>query len=138
MNGFHLVNVIFHVSCGAAGLGIGLVPMLTAKGGTTHRRFGKYFEWFAGMVIGTALLGIAFGSPPPALIAASLSASYQYAGSLRALHLKGRAPNAWDTLIACASLACIGWMFTVMGPGTASWTPAIGYSTLGYVSSLAL
>jgi hypothetical protein len=72
------------------------------------------------------------------LVAATLSAGYQGMGSVRALALKGRGPGLADALLALAALLGCGLLLLAMGPGTASWRPAIGYSTLGFVGSLAL
>lgn len=131
-------NVIVHVAAGALGLALGLVPLLTLKGGYHHRIWGRWFVGLAAITIATAGIGVLSGAPPPALVAATLSAGYQFTGSLRALALKGRAPGVIDGLLAVVALILIGVLLATMGPGTPSWSPAIGYSTLGYVGMVAL
>ena len=131
-------NVIVHVGAGVIGLTVGLVPLLSRKGGAVHRRWGRRFGWLAAIVVATACLGVLMGSPPGALIAVALSAGYQLVGGIRALYLRGRVPNGWDAALAIAALMLVAWLLMTMGPGTASFTPVIGYSTLGYVATIAL
>lgn len=133
----HAINVIAHVSAGALALLIGLAPLLSEKGGMRHRGFGRVFVAFGAVVLGTALIGVVFFDPLPPLIAAALAAGYQYLSSLRALALKDRGPGAIDAALALAALGGCAALYLFMGPGTASWTPAIGYSTIGYVGAVA-
>lgn len=132
------INIAVHVSMGAAGLVCGLWPLLSTKGGQIHRRSGRVFVIMAGVVLGTALLADIFLHEPVPLLAASLSASYQYVSSLRSLALRDRPPSAVDALLACAALAGCAWMVLSKDAGTASWTPMIGYSTAAYVACIAL
>ncbi len=114
------------------------MPLLSIKGGAAHRRWGRSFAWLAALVVGTACFAVLFGSPPGALVAVTVSAGYQLIGGLRALQLRDRAPNGWDAALAIGALLLIARMLLTMGPGTASFTPAIGYATLGYVAAIAL
>lgn len=132
------INLAVHICMGAVGLICGLVPLLSTKGGSIHRKSGRVFVILAGVVLGTALLADAFLPEPIALLAASLSASYQYISSLRALVLRTRGPSTIDTLLACAALVSCAWLVRSMGAGTASWNPMIGYSTAAYVACIAL
>lgn len=134
----HVVNVWVHVGAGAIALFIGAIPLLTKKGGALHRRFGRIFVAVGAVVLASALVGIVFFDPPPALVAASMTASYQYVSGLRALHLKQGGPKLVDAALALAGLAAAAALFVFMGPGTSSWTPAIGYSVIGYVTTIAL
>lgn len=134
----HMLNIWVHIAAGAVALALGAIPLLARKGGILHRRTGRAFVAVAAVVLGTALIGDVFFSPPAPLIAASLAAGYQYCSSLRALSLRERGPGWVDVLLALIGLGgCIA-LFAFMGPGTESWTPAIGYSTIGYVSVVAL
>lgn len=131
-------NIIVHVAAGGLGLVLGLVPLLTLKGGYHHRIWGRWFVGLASITIATASIGVLSGASPSALVAATLSAGYQFTGGLRALALKGCAPGVIDGLLAVVALVLIGVLLATMGPGTPSWSPAIGYSTLGYVGMVAL
>lgn len=132
------VNIVVHVSAGALALAVGLVPLFSSKGGPRHRRWGRVFVLFGGIGIGTAVIGLFIASPPMALVAATLTAGYQYVGSLRALALRDRGPGVVDAALACATLALAVLLLYRMGPGTASWSPMIGYSTLGYVTAVVI
>lgn len=134
----HAINVWTHIGAGALALAIGLISLGTRKGGAVHRRAGRIFVGFAAVVIGTAIVGVVFFAPPPALIAATLAAGYQYLSSLRALALRDRPPGVVDAVLALAGLAGCAALYFAMNTGTASWPPAIGYSTIGYISCLAL
>jgi hypothetical protein len=113
---------------------IGAIPLLTSKGGILHRRFGIAFVAIGTVVLMTALIGDVFFNPPAPLIAASLAAGYQFCSSLRALSLRDRGPTWIDAGLALIGLGGCAALFGFMGPGTASWTPTIGYSTIGYVA----
>lgn len=49
--------VIAHVICGATGLVIFWVPVLTRKGNARHKQWGKYFAWSM-LATGTAAMGM--------------------------------------------------------------------------------
>lgn len=134
----HEINVLAHISAGALALLIGLVPLLSAKGGRSHRGAGRVFVFLGSVVLTTAVVGVVFFDPLPPLIAASLAAGYQYLSSLRVLALKDRAPGVLDAALAFAALGGCAALYVFMGPGTSSWTPSIGYSTIGYVGAVAI
>ncbi len=133
----HDINKLVHIAAGALALMVGLIPLLTVKGGPLHRRFGTIMVGLGGVNLAAAFVGVAFFNPPPALVAAFVAASYQYLSSLRALMAR-QGSGAVDFLLAAAGLAACGWLYVVMGPGTKAWTPAIGYSTIGYTAFLCL
>jgi hypothetical protein len=134
----HTVNVWTHIVAGGLALAVGAVPLVTPKGGPAHRRFGRLYAIIAAVSLGTALIGDVFFNPPPALVAATLAATYQYLSGLRALQLRVRGPGWADALLALAGLGACAVLFAVMGPGTPSWSPAIGYSTIGYIAAVSL
>jgi hypothetical protein len=127
-------NAVIHIVMGAIALIVGLVPLLSTKGGLTHRRFGRYTVGLGAIVITTAAIGVVFDAAPMALAAVTLSAGYQYVGSLRALALRDRGPGWPDALLACIALALSAWMLILGKPGSASWPPALAYGTLGYLA----
>jgi hypothetical protein len=134
----HSLNVVVHVGAGALALLIGATPILSAKGGPLHRRFGRYFVWIGAVTLITAIIADILYDPPTALIAATVAFAYQYLSSLRALALKDRGPGWIDAAMALGGLGACALLFVFMGPGTPSWSPAIGYSTIGYVATVAL
>lgn len=134
----HLASVWIHIGAGVIALAVGAIPLLAAKGGLLHRRAGRGFVAIGAVVFASALIGIVFFDPPPPLVAAGLTASYQYLSSLRALHLSRQGPQLLDAVLALAGLAAAAALFVFMGPGTASWTPALGYSVIGVIGIIAL
>jgi hypothetical protein len=131
-------NVIAHVGAGALGLLIGLVPLFAIKGGRSHRRGGRVFVAFGAVVLASAIIGVLAGTAPTALVAVTLTAGYQYFGSLRALMLRDRAPGWPDAVCSLVALALAASLLLRGGPGTASWPPALAYGTLGFLALIAL
>ena len=132
------INIVVHIAVGAGGLVCGLWPLLSKKGGSIHRRSGSIFVVMAGIVLATAITADIFLDVPMALIAVTLSASYQYVSSLRSLALRNSCPSTADTMLALVALLGCAWIVLSKGAGTASWTPAIAYSTAAYVACIAL
>ena len=90
---------------GATALWVGAAPLLTFKGGSAHRVWGRWFVRIGAVVLATATLGDILYAPPAPLVAATLTAAYQYVSALRALALKDR-PSGWiDAWIALAGAA---------------------------------
>lgn len=135
---WHAFNVAVQLTAGALGLLVGIMPMISQKGGARHRLFGQAFVPCATLALITAALGVILFDPPPALVAATLTAGYQFVGGLRSLHLKDRGPGVFDAALAVACLAACAWLVATMGSGTRSWPPAIGYGTAGFLSLVAL
>jgi hypothetical protein len=135
---FHGVNVAVHVAAGALALIAGAGALLTRKGAAAHRKAGRVFAWLGGIILATAVVADVLYDPPGPLVAATLAFGYQYLSSLRTLALKARAPSWLDAALAMAGLAACAALLVFMGQGTASWTPAIGYSTVGYTAAVAL
>lgn len=130
-------NVAVHVAAGALGLLVGVAAMVAAKGGDAHRRAGQVFVALSGVTLLTALVGVVFFDPPAALIAATLTAAYQWTASLRTLALTARGPGLLDAGLALAALAGCGWILADMTAGTRSWSPALGYATVGALALFA-
>ncbi|BDU20933.1 hypothetical protein [Dyella sp. GSA-30] len=135
---WHQLNVGAHIAMGVLGLLAGLIPLCSSKGSTIHRRAGRVFVYLAGVVLATAVIADVFFPVPMTLVAVTLSASYQYVSSLRALHLRTSPPGLLDAALAGATLLACGFFIMSMGKGNASFTPAIGYSTIGYVAIVAI
>lgn len=135
---FHAFNVILHIAAGVAALIVGLIPMAAAKGGATHVWSGRVFASLGVFVFATAIIGVSLFDPPGPLVAATFAGGYQFVSSIRALQLKRHGPQTIDALLAIACLIAIAALLFTMGEGTRSWTPAIGYSTLGFLALIAV
>ena len=135
---WHQLNAGAHIAMGVFGLLTGLIPLCSRKGSTLHRRMGRLFAWLAGIVLITAVIADLFFPVPMTLVAVTLSASYQYISSLRALHLRASPPGLLDAALAVVTLLACALFSLSMGKGNASFTPAIGYATVGYVAMVAI
>jgi hypothetical protein len=132
----HALNVAAHVATGAAALLVGLIPLFSRKGSWIHRWSGRVTAVLGLVVLASAIAAVVLFDPPGALVAATMTAGYQYVSGLRALALKARGPGGPDMLFSVAALSLAAYMALKMGEGDASWTPAIGYSTIGYLLTL--
>lgn len=132
----HMLNILTHVATGALALLIGLIPLFSRKGGPMHRWTGRATAAFGAAALSTAVLAVILFQPPAPLVAATLTAGYQYLSGLRTLSLKRRGPRLPDTLLALLGVGLALLVAVQMGQGTASWTPAIGYTTIGYLLTM--
>lgn len=132
----HTLNILTHVVTGALALLVGLIPLFSRKGGPLHRWSGRATAWLGLVVLSSAVLAVMLFHPPAPLVAATLTAGYQYLSGLRSLSLTRRGPRLPDTLLAMLGLGLALLVAFQMGQGTASWTPAIGYTTIGYLLTM--
>jgi len=134
----HTLNLFIHIACGALATLVGIVSLAGTKGGRWHRRVGRIFVPLAVLAATTAVVGMLLSLSRTALVAVTLSAGYQLASSLRSLALRDRKPGAPDAMLAVLALAAAALIAMFMGKDNASFTPAIGYSALSFVSLVAL
>lgn len=139
MTPLHTANVALHVVAASFALLAGVVSLFSKKGGPAHRRAGKYLLPAAIVAAVTAVIGVIVDPSRPALTAITISATYQLVSGMRALWLRGRGDRPlglFDAMIAVSGFGAALWLLFTMGPGTPSFTPAIGYSAVGYVTLL--
>lgn len=134
----HSLNILTHVATGALALGIGLIPLFSRKGGPLHRWSGRATAGLGAVVLSSAVLAVILFRPPAPLVAATLTAGYQYLSGLRTLSLTRRGPQWPDILLSTLGLGLALLVAFQMGQGSASWTPAIGYTTIGYLTTMTL
>jgi len=132
----HTLNILTHVATGATALVIGLIPLFSRKGGPLHRWSGRATAGLGAVVLASAVLAVILFQPPSPLVAATLTAGYQYLSGLRTLSLTRRGPRLPDTLLSMLGVGLALLVAFKMGQGTASWTPAIGYTTIGYLATM--
>jgi hypothetical protein len=136
MTDAHSLNVFAHIGTGALALLIGLIPLFSRKGGPLHRWSGKATAGLGLVVLSTAVLAVILFRPPAPLVAATLTAGYQYLSGLRTLSLTRSGPRLPDALLSLLGVGMALLIVVQMGQGNASWTPAIGYSTIGYLLTM--
>jgi hypothetical protein len=92
-----------HISCGVVGFVCAPVALATAKGGKTHRRFGKVYFWAMAGVAVTALI-LSFALPIYFLAMVAVFSFYSAFAAYRILFLKrmykGERPRLVDWLAA--------------------------------------
>src|SRR5271168_466363 len=92
-----------HISCGGVAFVCAPIALLTAKGGKTHRRWGKIYFWAMAGVAVTALT-LSFALPIYFLAMVAVFSFYSCFAAYRILYLKdlykGAQPLAVDWLAA--------------------------------------
>ncbi len=138
MHNFHSLNILVHLSAGVLALGLGLFPLLSAKGSRLHMMSGWLFVAAGIFVIGGAIIGVTFFPQPVPLMMVTLAASYQFIAGLRSLPRFGPGLNLFDALWALCALAGCAAIAMGMSHGSRSWSPAIGYGTMAFLIPVAL
>lgn len=115
---------VFHILAGTIALFVAPVPMLTAKGGATHRRWGKVYFWAMAAVALTAVV-LAVWRPVVFLALLAVFSFYNAFSGYRALFRKrprdGQGATPLDWAAALATFAASGAMAVlgVLRPGPA-------------------
>ncbi len=131
METLHTLNIVLHVSAGIVALGLGLVALLTAKGGNIHNKCGNYFLAFVSIVIVTGLIGVfVFGRNTFLLVITVLTGYVSFSG-YRALKFKSNAPRPLDIIVAVVSLSVLAYFLYFFKSIGMIWSPIIIYSTVG-------
>jgi hypothetical protein len=101
------VLLALHISCGGVAFVCAPVALATAKGGKTHRRWGKVYFWAMAGVAVTALI-LSFALPIFFLAMVAVFSFYSAFAAYRILHLKdmykGARPKAVDWLAAVITI----------------------------------
>lgn len=82
------VLLAIHIACGFTGFVCAPVALISAKGGKTHRRWGKIYFWAMAGVAATALV-LSFALPIYFLAMVSIFSFYAAFAAYRILYLKG-------------------------------------------------
>ncbi|NLR78343.1 hypothetical protein [Chitinophaga eiseniae] len=129
----HSANIITHVTAGSVALILGLVALLTRKGGMLHRKSGRLFLVFLSVVIATGLIGVfVFGRNTFLLVITLLSGYLGYSG-YRVLQAKSNQFNGRDIVVAIAVLCSDLYFLYYFKSIGMIWSPVIIYSTTGYL-----
>ncbi|MEM6768711.1 MAG: hypothetical protein AAF824_25870, partial [Bacteroidota bacterium] len=127
----HQVNIIIHVISGTLGLVLGIVALLSLKGGKVHNTSGRYFLLLMIVVILTGLIGVfVFGRNTFLLVITVLSGYVAFSG-FRTLKDKANKPKALDMIVAIVSLLALFYFLYYFKKIGMIWAPVIIYSTVG-------
>lgn len=134
----HTVNVMIHVAFGTFALIVGLIPLVTTKGGTWHIRSGRWFLSALAVVILTAVTGIVFFRFRPFLGVITLLAAYQAYSGFRALRIRYTGPNLLDGAVSVSGIAAAILLLAYVRSLHIPWSPAVIYPTLGALVGVSL
>ena len=127
----HTVNVAIHVAFGTGCLLLGLMALITRKGGRLHIRFGRYFLACLAVVIATAVVGIlAFGFRAFLGVITMLAAYEAYSG-YRSLKIRFSGPQLQDAAVSVAGISATSLFIAYLRSVHIQWAPVVIYSTLG-------
>jgi len=131
MQTLHDINIIVHIITGSIALLLGLISLLSRKGGIIHNTTGRYFLIFISAVILTGVIGVlVFGRNTFLLVITILSGYVSFSG-YRILKLKANIPKKIDVLVAIISLLVLVYFLYYFKSIGMIWSPIIIYSTVG-------
>ncbi len=111
---FLRVLLALHIACGTVGFVCAPVALATAKGGATHRRWGKIYFWAMAGVAATALV-LSLALPVFFLTLVAVFSFYAAFAAYRVLSLKdmykGARPKALDWAAAIVTVAASFLLF---------------------------
>lgn len=127
----HTSNITLHVLTGTAALILGLIALLTTKGGKAHNKSGKFFLVLISFVILTGLIGVfVFGRNVFLLVITVLSGYVSFSG-YRILKSKSNIPMVLDIAVAIISLLVLAYYLYYFNSIGMYWSPIVIYSTVG-------
>ncbi|WP_051336165.1 hypothetical protein [Aquimarina latercula] len=131
MDILHRSNILLHIVAGSIALLLGIIALVTIKGGKRHNTSGKYFLGFISIVIFTGLIGVfVFGRNTFLLVVTILSGYVSFSG-YRILLLKSNTPKIIDVIVAIVSVLVLAYFLYYFKSIGMIWSPIIIYSTVG-------
>lgn len=133
MDPLHTANIFTHVTAGSIALILGLMALLSQKGGQLHNKSGKLFLALLSIVIFTGLIGVfVFGRNNFLLVITALSGYLGYSG-YRTLQTRSNQPYLQDIVVALLTLITVSYFLYYFKSIGMIWSPVIIYSTVGYL-----
>lgn len=127
----HSANILIHVVSGSIALILGLIALLSIKGGKVHRSSGNYFLKFMAVVVLTGLIGVlVFGRNTFLAVITVLSAYVAFSG-YRVLQAKSNSPRLLDIMVALISIMVLVYFLYYFQRIGMIWSPVVIYSTVG-------
>lgn len=129
----HSFNILLHVSTGIIAIVMGILAYTSVKGSKAHRKYGRLFLAFIGVVILTAFTGVLVFVERPFLTVVTLQSAYLAYTGFRVTKLKER-PFQWpDILVMVGTLLLLISFFLKMQDATILWNRNIVYYILFYL-----
>lgn len=132
----HEINIFIHIAAGMIALGIGLVPMLSKKGGPTHLKYGRLFLVVMAVVIITALNGVFLFIDRPFLTLITLLSAYHSITGYRVLKTKDKGPQLLDFSILLVLLFATLSFLWKMKTANIVWHAAVIYYMLYFLLAM--
>ncbi len=127
----HRSNIILHVVTGSLALLLGLIALLSLKGGSLHIKSGRLFLGCIVIVIFTGLIGVfVFGRNTFLLVITILSGYVAFSG-YRTLQFKSNLPKTIDVVVALMSIIVLTYFLFYFRSIGMIWSPIVIYSTVG-------
>lgn len=132
---FHGALVV-HIAFGTLAVTIGLLPLITSKGGRRHRATGRWYKWIMYPVLGSAVI-MTLVALKPYFAALTLSASLATFSGVRVLQRKrpdlDRAERAkpLDWAVTVIGAAVLTILLGVAAEGEAGQNAVVFYALIG-------
>ncbi len=127
----HIANILLHICGASVAMAAGLLAIVSGKRGRLHRWAGRAFVWGYGVVLFTAVMGVAVFEFRSFLAVATVASSYGVFSGYRAVRLRGRRPEAVDRLAAMVALAAPATFVAAMHVLVKPWAPVLTWTVLG-------
>ena len=127
----HEANIIIHVISGSIALLLGIIALLSIKGGKIHNTSGKYFLGFTSVVILSGLIGVFVFDRNIFLLVITILSGYVAFSGYRILMFKTNVPKTFDIAVAILSLIVLAYYLYYFKSIGMIWAPVVIYSTVG-------
>lgn len=129
----HQINISIHVLSGLIAIIMAIVAYASVKGGTTHRKYGRWFLAFITLTIATAALGVLVFRDRPFLTVVTLQAAYMAYTGFRVLKLKSRPFQLVDVLVLAGAILLVGNFFLKLQSANIVWNQRVVWYILLYL-----
>ncbi|WP_146260466.1 hypothetical protein [Algoriphagus chordae] len=110
---------------------LGLVALLSTKGGKIHNQSGRYFLGFISIVILTGLIAVFIFRRNTFLLVITVLSGYVSFSGYRVLKSKSNVPKKVDIIVATTSLFVLTYFLYYFKSIGMIWSPIVIYSTVG-------
>ncbi|MFZ2987552.1 hypothetical protein [Ideonella sp.] len=135
MSSAHHLNIALHVASGCIAMTIGFLMLMRPKGTAWHRRWGRLFVLFTGLVCGFAALGLALFRFLPLFAVLTVLVSYQLVSGWHVIFTQARGPSRFDAAWTLLAALAAAWLMRV-SLADAGVAPVVVWSTLGALATL--